>query len=173
MRVLNVHERVIAAASQPVGALLDSLASPNDRLWPHDRWPAMRFDHPLGVGADGGHGPVRYRVETYEPGRAVRFRFRAPRGFHGTHGFDVAPLDAGRTRLRHTLQMDASGPALLTWPLAFRPLHDALIEDSLDRAERSLGLRPAGARWSARVRLLRRLFGARTAGAPRSLPPHA
>ena len=39
------------------GRLLDGLSAADDRLWPKDRWPAMRFDRPLKVGARGGHGP--------------------------------------------------------------------------------------------------------------------
>jgi len=30
--------------------------------------------------------------------------------------------------------MEARGPALVSWPLVFEPLHDALLEDLLDRA---------------------------------------
>lgn len=155
MKVYNVHERVIEAPPARVGALLDGLARGRDRLWPEDRWPAMRFDRPLGVGAVGGHGPVRYTIEAYDPGLAIRFRFTAPRGFDGTHRFETQPLPTGTTRLRHVIEMDARGPALLGWLLVFRPLHDALLEDALDRAERSLGAEPPGSRWSLWVRLLR------------------
>ena len=161
MNVRNVHERILPAPPARVGALVDSLASAEDGLWPRDRWPAMRFDRPLGVGAVGGHGPIRYRVEAYEPGRSVRFRFTAPRGFEGTHGFEVEAVngpeapDGERTRLRHVLAMRTGGPALLTWPLVFRPLHDALIEDALDRAERGVGGSPRPRRWSPWVRVLR------------------
>jgi hypothetical protein len=58
--------------------------------------------------------------------------------------------------LRHVLEMHATGLASLSWPLLFQPLHDALIEDSLDKAVVSLGnvLRNA-ARWSISVRVLR------------------
>jgi hypothetical protein len=159
MRVRNVHERVLPLPAARVGALLDTLASSHDRLWPTDRWPRMRFDRPLQAGAIGGHGPIRYTVEMYEPGRAVLFRFTAPWGFHGTHGYEVEAAGIGGTRLRHTLEMSTSGPALLSWPLVFRPLHDALIEDSLDRAAVELGVPPASpARWSAWVRGLRGLL---------------
>lgn len=165
MRVLNVHERGLHASEREVGALLDRLASREDAIWPFERWPAMRFDRPLGVGAVGGHGPIRYTVEAYEPGRSVRFRFTAPPGFNGTHRYEIEPAPAASpdtARLRHVLEMNTEGPALLTWPLLFRPMHDALIEDSLDKAERSLGREPASpARWSARVRLLRRVFAPR------------
>ncbi|MER7503835.1 SRPBCC family protein [Nonomuraea pusilla] len=159
--VLNVHERRLAAPAARAGALIDSLAGQDDRLWPHERWPAMRFDRPLQVGAEGGHGPVRYRVEHYRPGTRVRFRFRAPAGFDGYHEYEVRPLGDGGCLLRHSLVMSARPRAWLTWPLVFRPLHDALLEDSLDKAERSLGAGPRPPRrWSVRVRLLRSLASA-------------
>lgn len=155
MKVRNIHERLLPTLASQVGALLDSLASPEDALWPRRHWPAMRFDRPLGVGAVGGHGPIRYTVEAYEPGRRVRFRFTGPPGFHGFHGFEVEPVDENRTLLRHVLEMRISGAAMLTWPLVFRPLHDALVEDSLDEAERGVGGAPRGARWSGWVQVLR------------------
>lgn len=59
MKVLNVHERELRATSEQVGALIGSLASRNDLLWPRHIWPKMEFDRPLSVGATGGHGPIR------------------------------------------------------------------------------------------------------------------
>lgn len=155
MHVLNVHERLLDAPASHVGALLDSLSSADDALWPHRDWPAMRFDRPLGVGAVGGHGPIRYTVEEYTPGRQVRFRFTGPRGFDGTHAFHVEPSDGGRTLLRHVIDMEATGPAPLSWTLLYRPLHDALLEDALDRAERAVGGTPRPRAWSRWVRILR------------------
>lgn len=155
MQVRNVHARAFAAPPDAVGRLLDGLASADDQLWPRDRWPAMRLDRPLGVGATGGHGPVRYTVDAYAPGVGVCFRFRAPRGAVGTHRFEVEPLADGGACLWHILVIDAVGPARLTWPLVFRPLHDALLEDALDRAALSLGEAPVAAPWSRPVRLLR------------------
>lgn len=155
--VVNIHERYLAAPTAAVGHLLDGLGSPEDRLWPRRRWPAMALDRPLGVGAHGGHGPVRYHVEACSPGSAVRFRFRRPAGFHGYHEYVVTPQSSG-TLLRHRLVMRTSGVARLSWPLVFRPLHDALIEDSLDQAAVSLGLPVSQPRrWSRRVRVLRLL----------------
>lgn len=81
--VLNIHTRDLHTSRDAVGALLDSLASKQDLLWPHDRWPTMRLDRPLQIGAAGGHGPIRYRVEWYEPGRAVLFRFPGRSCFAG------------------------------------------------------------------------------------------
>ncbi|MCP2274558.1 SRPBCC family protein [Nocardia amikacinitolerans] len=155
MAVINIHVRRLPAPAAEVGALLDSLASEGDRLWPAPAWPPMRFDRPLGVGAVGGHGPVRYTVEHYEPGRWVRFRFTGPRGFDGFHEFTVQPADGGAD-LIHLLAMHARGPARLTWPLAFRWMHDACLEDSFDRAERALtGSVRHPARWTLLVRVLR------------------
>jgi len=155
MQVHSVHEREFDLSLASVGSLIDSLASSNDRLWPNDKWPPMRFDRALAVGARGGHGPIRYSFEEYQPSRLVVFRFLAPRGFDGTHRYEVAEQQ-GRTVLRHVLEMHATGLASLSWPLLFQPLHDALIEDSLDKAVVSLGnvLRNA-ARWSISVRVLR------------------
>ncbi|WP_067835352.1 hypothetical protein [Nocardia lijiangensis] len=156
MAVINIHVRHLAASAAEAGQLLDSLASENDRLWPAPEWPPMRFDRPLGVGAAGGHGPVRYTVEQYEPGRWVRFRFTGPRGFDGFHELTVQPTPDGGVDLIHLLAMHARGPARLTWPLAYRWMHDACLEDSFDRAERALtGSVRRPARWSLPVRGLR------------------
>ena len=158
MQVLNVHQRSFEVPAGRIAPLLDRLASDEDRLWPSYRWPRMRLDRPLQVGAAGGHGPIRYDVEMYEAGRVVRFRLRAPSGFDGFHAFEVVPTGAGRTMLRHVLHMTARGPALVTWPIVFRPLHDALVEDCLDSAARALGETPAARPWSPWVRFLRRVF---------------
>ena len=155
MKVLNIHERALEATSQQVGALVDSLASPRDALWPRHTWPPMKFDRPLGVGAKGGHGPVRYFVEEYTPGRSVRFRFTGPRGFDGYHGCEVIETEERAVVLRHTLQIEKRGPALVSWPLIFGPLHDALLEDALAQAQASLGQEPQVRRWSPWVRFLR------------------
>jgi hypothetical protein len=40
--VINVHAREIAAPATVVGALLDSLGTDDDRLWPTDLWPTTR-----------------------------------------------------------------------------------------------------------------------------------
>lgn len=155
MRVCNIHTRLLDEHQATVGTLIDTLASPADALWPRDRWPAMRFDRPLQVGARGGHGPIRYTVAAYHPGRYIEFRFDAPRGFDGYHAFLVEPLTADRTRLWHLLVMRTTGPAIISWPLLFRPLHDALIEDCLDTAARAVGGMPRSRSWSPWVVLLR------------------
>jgi hypothetical protein len=162
MRILNVHQRELAAPHAEVGALLDSLASDDDALWPGRMWPRMHFDRPLAVGASGGHGPVAYAVEDYRPGQMIQFRFLGPRGFHGHHRFELVSSSESKTLLRHTIDARITGPALITWPVAIRPLHDALLEDALAQAQASLGLTPVLAPWSIWVKLLRWLmFGGR------------
>jgi hypothetical protein len=158
MHVINVHERTLHATTDQVGALIDSLSSPKDALWPGRLWPPMRFDRPLAAGAAGGHGPVRYFVEAYVPGRCVKFRFTGPRGFDGFHLFECEPATAATTLIRHRLIMTARGSAIVTWPLIFRPLHDALIEDAFATAEASFRQTDYVPAWSRRVRLLRWLL---------------
>lgn len=155
MQVRNVHERRLGALSSEVGALVDLLASPNDRLWPKRCWPRMKFDRPLGVGAVGGHGPIRYSVEEYRPGHYIRFRFTKPAGFVGFHAFEVLDMPDGTTLLRHVLEMDTHSLAIVSWPLAFRWMHDALIEDALTTAEVFLQLPVRLKPWSPLVRFLR------------------
>lgn len=155
MKVLNIHERELPVSPALAGALIDSLSSREDALWPVHSWPQMKFDRPLNVGAAGGHGPVRYFVEEYTPGRTIRFRFTGPKGFNGYHGYEILNLGSQGCLLRHTLEMTAQGGAIISWPIAFRPMHDALIEDSLALAQASLGLPLRVQKWSAWVKVLR------------------
>ena len=158
MRALSVHSRCIGAPLSAVGALIDTLASRDDRLWPHADWPAMRFDRPLGVGATGGHGFIRYSVEEYREGRSITFRITGPKGFSGTHAFDVSE-DGSATLLTHTIDGGITLAFAPRWFGVVRPLHDALMEDALDNAEReTTGSATAPARWSWWTRMLRRAF---------------
>lgn len=162
----NVHRRHLPVDTTEVWELVARFGGPDDELWPPG-WPPARLDGPLEPGTPGGHGPIAYVVDAVEPGRSASFRFTAPRGFHGHHRFEVVP-DAGGDRgatLEHHLDMTADPPAFVAWCVAFRPLHDALLEELLDRAERASTGRLAGppAARSPWVRLLRRL--------PRSSPP--
>jgi hypothetical protein len=158
MRVVNVHERVISQPVHVVGRLLSTLASDDDRIWPVENWPAMKFDRALQVGATGGHGPIGYFVEQFVPSDRIVFRFLSPKGFDGTHMFIVVPHEKG-SLLRHELRMKTSFSASWRWMIAFRPLHDALIEDALHKAAASFGEGGARARWSWRVRKLRNWLG--------------
>ncbi|MFF7752100.1 DUF2867 domain-containing protein [Streptomyces sp. NPDC007971] len=160
--IRNVHERTVEAPAEAVGALLDRVSSPNDPLWPAPAWPPMRFDRPLGVGADGGHGFVRYRVCAYEPGRRARFAFTPP--LSGHHEFVVEPLGQDRCRIRHTLELERRGSTLWTWILAVRWMHDTVVEELFDNVERAAtGTVTSPVRWSLWVRLLHRVTWQRAA----------
>lgn len=115
----------------------------------------MKFDRPLSIGADGGHGPIRYSVEEYNPGQSVKFRFTSPKGFNGFHRYEVVRLTQQSVRLHHTIEMTVHGSAFLTWPLIIRPLHDALLEDALATAQASLGMIPQMQEWSLWVKFIR------------------
>lgn len=155
MHVLNVHERELPVEASDAGLLIDTLASGNDVLWPKAFWPPMRLDRPLGVGAVGGHGPIPYIVEEFRPAQMVKFRFLGPRGFHGFHWIEILATGDSSSILRHTIDMRAEGPALLTWPLIVRPLHDALLEDALAQAQAFFGVVAVVHPWSPWVKFLR------------------
>ncbi|SHM21102.1 DUF2867 domain-containing protein [Cryptosporangium aurantiacum] len=152
----NVHARELPVPPSAVALLIDGLSGPDDQLWPAG-WPPLRFDGPLGAGASGGHGPIRYSVTEYEPGRRVRCAFSPTLGVRGYHEFRADPVADDRVRLVHEIDATLGGRMRVLWPLAIRWLHDALIEDALDNAERvTTGAVVNPNRWSPWVRLLRR-----------------
>lgn len=158
--VRNVHVRELDVPAAEAGALLDTLGGPGDRLWPSPLWPAMELEQPLHTGSGGGHGPIRYHVSRYEPGRLLECTVDPGLGLHGTHTFTVEPAGPDRCRIRHEIDGRLTGTMRLAWPLAVRWLHDAVLEDLFDRAEQALRTGPARpARWSPWVRLLRRVQG--------------
>ncbi|WP_344654410.1 DUF2867 domain-containing protein [Cryptosporangium japonicum] len=135
--------------------MIDGLGSPDDTLWPR-RWPPLTFDRPLQVGASGGHSAIRYTVVEYDPGRRVRCAFDPAIGVRGHHEFRAEPLADDRVRVVHECDATLHGRMRLLWPLAIRWLHDALIEDALDNAERTTtGTVGRPHHWSTWVRLLR------------------
>ncbi len=170
MTIINVHERTLDASPAAVGSLIDRLAGERDELWPWRWWPPMRFDRPLGPGAHGGHGPIRYTVSEHVAGERVLFTFTGPRGLNGEHGFELLRAAGQPPILRHTFKGSVAGLMRVGWALIFGPLHDALLEDALHSAERSLrGERPQPLAWSLYVRALRALL-ARRGGKRKRVP---
>jgi hypothetical protein len=152
--IRNIHERTLPVPAAEVGALLDRLGSSEDRLWPAPAWPPVRFDRPLAVGADGGHGPIRYWVSRYEPGRLVELTFREETGVRGTHSLDVRPIDDASCVLRHRVVGQSFGSMRLLWPAVVRICHDTCVEHLLDNAERVVTgsvARPVAYPWRARL----------------------
>lgn len=156
--ILNVHERSFPVPAASLGRLVDSLSSSEDRLWPHEQWPPMRLRHGLTPGSCGGHSKISYTVGEYIPARRVEFQFdpmAALPAFDGRHYFEVIP-HGGESLLRHTIDVRTNLWTWIYWKIFVEHVHDAVLEDAFDKAERSLGLpHPHRSQWSLHVRLLR------------------
>ena len=142
-QICNVHERRVAADPDGVWDLLMAMSGPSDRLWPPGI-PPMRFDGPLAVGARGRHGPIHYTVTSLDPAAGnLVLRFREPTGLLGHHAFRVRQNGKTGAVLRHEVIADPQGSMRLKWPLIIRWIHDAVVEEVLDRAEVATGHAPA------------------------------
>lgn len=172
--ILNIHERRIPVTALAAGPLLESLASPEDRLWPNEIWPPMVLAHGLSVGSSGGHRATRYRVSAHVPGHRVEFTFDAMRHlrlFRGRHWFEIID-DDDAIFLRHTIDVRTCPRTWAYWKIFVEPVHDAVIEDAFDKAERNLGVTdPRRSRWPVRVRLLRWLRARQAKRAPQRGTP--
>lgn len=158
MKVLNVHKRIIHQPKDKVTALLETLSTKNDRVWPKEKWPSMKFKEGIRIGAQGGHGPIRYAIEKYNPKEVVQFRFKKPSGFHGIHKFELKALDPKTTEIQHTIDMNTTGKGTLFWILGIRSLHNALIEDGFDKLENNFLEKKKSTPWNFWVRFLRKLL---------------
>ena len=158
MKVINIHRRRIAQPKEKIAELFSTLASDNDMMLATDKWSPMILDKGLKAGSKGGHGPIGYSVKKYMPGKLVEFQFSKPKGFIGTHRFELSELQQNETELKHTIDMKIVGPALLSWPLAIRWLHDAYIEDAFDKVENHFSIEKKKSQWSVWVKFLRRLL---------------
>ena len=155
MRILNIHRRTISRPRENLAQLLETLATKDDKWWPWEQWPAMRFKKGKTPGAVGGHGPVRYSIERIEPGQSIEFKFLQPAGFNGVHRFELLELENENTEIIHTIEMNVSGTGVLTWIFAIRWLHDALLEDCLDKIENQFSEKKTTTPWNVWVRILR------------------
>jgi hypothetical protein len=154
-RVVNVHSRVIPAPPATVGALLDTLGSPDDRVFPAAAWPTTPFvlDGPLAVGAAGRLGSLALVVEELASGRRLVFRFADGQGVAGHHRFDIEPTGQESARLTHRLECTFAARLRPIAPIFLRQ-HDALVEDLFDRLELGATGRVAHpARWPLAVRI--------------------
>ena len=158
--VVSLHQRSLPCTQSAVGRLLAGFDTPGSPLWPEAVWPRDRFEGPMREGSVGGHGATRYRLEHYLPDQEAVFRFIAPQGYQGVHGFRIQALEDGRTCLSHFTCLRLSLYHRLMWHLLVRWVHDALIGDLLDGAERHLcgGVRHKR-RWKWRVHLIRHALG--------------
>ncbi len=135
MKVVNIHKRCILQPKEKIYEILDSLSTRNDQLWPKEKWPPMVFKNGLLEGAIGGHGPIKYSIQKYIPGNLIEFKFLKPDGFIGIHKFEIIGIADDQTEIMHTINMELSGKGILSWYIAIKWLHDALLEDCLDKVE--------------------------------------
>ncbi|PHR26240.1 MAG: hypothetical protein COA38_15405 [Fluviicola sp.] len=156
MRVLNIHKRTLNQPKSKVTELLKTLSTENDRIWPNEKWPEMKFKNGIQVGAKGGHGPIRYSVEKYNPDEIIQFRFSKPNGFNGIHKFEIIELDKEKTEIKHTIEMYTTGKGTLIWTFAISSLHNALIEDGFDKLENNFSENRKSTEWSLWVKFLRK-----------------
>ena len=154
MNVINKHVRVINQPHSKIGILLDTLATENDKMLATDKWPRMKLDKGLQTGSAGGHGPIRYFVKDYFPGKSIIFQFDLP-GFDGFHRFDINALDSEKAEIVHLIKMKTTGTASVKWLLAIRWLHDAYIEDAFDKIENHFSQTKKISPWSLWVKFLR------------------
>ncbi|WP_230688439.1 hypothetical protein [Hymenobacter jeongseonensis] len=124
-----------------------------------DKWSPMILDKGLAIGSKGGHGPMKYVIEKYEPDEFIQFTFTGPQGFRGFHTFEITALDDNVSELKHTIEMTTTGlAATLQWLIAIRWLHDAYIEDAFDKVESHFTTERKKRNWSIWVKLLRKAF---------------
>jgi hypothetical protein len=168
----NIHQRLLPAPAADVGRLLDRIGRPGDPLWPSPTWIPMRLDRPLAVGATGGHGPVRYHVSDYRPGRLVEFTFDPRIGLTGTHTFEVIDNGDDTCVLRHRLVATPAPRMRLLWPALIGACHDTVLEHLLDNAEHAVTATvtdPVRYPWQARLDV--RLFSVQVSAT--SVPENA
>lgn len=158
MKIENLHTRILHVKLPEAAKLIDSLSSKNDLLWPYEIWPRMILKNGLKIGSSGGHGPVKYFVDDYEPGVHIRFKFTFPKGFNGFHEYHLREEGKDKTEIIHLLEMDAKGLDIFGWLFFFKHMHDAFIEDSFTKAEKSLGLEMHFIKWNFYVKILRFIF---------------
>jgi len=144
-----------------VSNLFGTLATKEDQVWPYEKWPRMKFEDGLQKGAKGGHGPIRYSVDKYEPNELIQFKFSKPKGFNGIHRFEISGIENTKTELKHTIEMTTSGIGTLTWIIAIRWLHDALVEDAFDKVEKYFTREKKSTEWNLWVKILRIILNPR------------
>jgi hypothetical protein len=155
MRVNNTHTRVVAKDVTFVSPLLATLATKEDKIWPTELWPAMRFRDGIKPGTQGGHGPIKYTVTKLEPNRFIEFTFTRPLGFEGVHWIEITPSGDDISKIKHCIKIHTTGLATLKWIFLIRPLHDALIEDAFDKIENQFSTEKKNTPWSLYVKSLR------------------
>lgn len=121
----------------------------------------MFLDNGLKIKSNGGHGPIGYYVQQYEYGKAVEFCFTKPEEFVGLHKFEIIELSPEKTGLKHTIEIKVNLKGLLTWYIAVKWLHDALLEDCLDKVHNQHNEPKINTPHSFLVKTLRKILGSK------------
>ncbi len=121
-----------------IAEILETLSTKQDLLWPEENWTPMILDNGLCVDSRGGHGIIKYYVTKYEYGKIVEFCFVEPEEFKGAHRFELSKPSDNRTKIKHTIDVQFNLKGLILWYLIVKWLHDALLEDCLDKVENNL-----------------------------------
>ena len=159
MKVINIHKRTIHQPKDKISKILNSLSTNNDQLWPKEKWPPMIFRKGLMEGATGGHRPIKYSIKKYIPGILLEFKFIKPDGLIGIHKFEITEIENDKTEIKHTIDMTVSGKGIFIWYIAVKWLHNALLEDCMDKAENNFLTEKKKTEWNLWVLFLRRIFG--------------
>jgi len=157
-KVQNIHIRKIKVPIKKVIELFSTLSTNDDKIWPTEHWPPMRFKTGLKVGAIGGHGPIRYQVIDFKPESHIEFKFHKPKGYNGTHKFEINEVNPGTTEIKHSIMMKTSLIGTLSWITTVRWLHDALLEDAFDKVENQLTHTNLKTEWSKWVKICRKIL---------------
>jgi len=158
LKIINIHRRIIYQKENLIAEIFNSLATKNDRIWPIGKWPKMKFKDGVKVDSVGGHGPIRYSINKYVVGKYIEFKFLSPTGFNGIHKFEILEIDSNKTELKHTIDMNISLVTFINWFFIVRPLHDALLEDALDRVENVFLEKKKSSKWNLWVVFLRKVL---------------
>lgn len=158
MKIKNIHKRIVEQPKEKVAEILTTLSSENDKIWPNEKWPRIKFKNGIKVGTKGGHGPIRYSVEKYNPKKIIQFRFNKPAGFNGIHKFEINEIDENKVEVKHTIDMITTGKGTFLWFFAIRALHNALLEDALNKLENNFLTNKKVTEWSFWVKFMRKVF---------------
>jgi hypothetical protein len=125
MKVRKFHERIVAAPSARIAALIADL----DCVWPTEIAPAPQPQgHRL---FDAG---LMLWEEFDRPGAARAFRVVSPPELRGENWFELE-FTEGATVVRHTIEGCATGKYEAIWREQIAPLHDRILEALLDNLE--------------------------------------
>jgi hypothetical protein len=133
MKILNRHERMIAAPPERIAAYIADFGL----IWPAQIAPAPRRQGDRRYGA----GPMLWE-ETERPGAVRAFRVLSPDQLQAGHWFELEPVEGG-TLLRHTVEGTATGRYETIWPERIEPLHNRILEALLDNVQSGAAARPS------------------------------